>query len=592
MKMAAILGSNGGGGGLAAANRPPLPSRMLIVAIVLLSGLVSRAIATIGCSEVRHSYKMKGFDEWEVPFKAISGEHLQICPQGFTCCTKEMEAKFSKKSISDYKKFSGETMDVLQNTFRSRTQKFDRFFTELLEKAKRDLHDMFVRTYGLLYQRNSFVFTNLFHDLQSYYKGEDQNLSDVLDQFFTVLMQKMFELLNAQYQFDQTYLNCVTEFMDKLKPFGDVPQVLSHQVKRAFIAARTFVQGLAVGRGVIEEITKVQPTASCKKALMKMIYCPHCRGLPRALPCQNFCLNVMKGCLSYHYNLNTEWNNYVDALMSLAERLEGPFNIEAVVDPINVKISDAIMNFQENSGEVSSKVFAGCGQPRLSGRRKRDTHEEYPFGDWNYNNNKNYVRPTTAAGTSLDRLVRDIKGKVKMAKDFWANISYAVCDDPKIASKEKDDACWNGLGKAKYMPGVSKDGLDNQVSNPEVEVDIMKKNSIIEQQILQLQLITGKLQSAYNGQEVDWIDTADSDGSSGSGQSSGSGSGDGQDVNSGIGFNDYTLPPVQPPGNKGVRTHTGLSIDDNKNAAPGGSITTTITTILLPFLLVLIQHLR
>lgn len=46
----------------------------------------------------------------------------------------------------------------------------------------------------------------------------------------------------------------------------------------------------------------------------------------------------------------------VDALMKLAERLEGPFNIETVVDPIDVKISDAIMNFQESSDTITSKV--------------------------------------------------------------------------------------------------------------------------------------------------------------------------------------------------------------------------------------------
>ena len=45
-----------------------------------------------------------------------------------------------------------------------------------------------------------------------------------------------------------------------------------------------------------------------------------------------------------------------DALKNLARRLEGPFNIESVVDPIDVKISDAIMNLQENSAQVSSQV--------------------------------------------------------------------------------------------------------------------------------------------------------------------------------------------------------------------------------------------
>jgi len=49
-------------------------------------------------------------------------------------------------------------------------------------------------------------------------------------------------------------------------------------------------------------------------------------------------------------------------MLLVAERLEGPFNIESVMDPIDVKISDAIMNMQENSMQVSQKVNGprGC----------------------------------------------------------------------------------------------------------------------------------------------------------------------------------------------------------------------------------------
>lgn len=39
------------------------------------------------------------------------------------------------------------------------------------------------------------------------------------------------------------------------------------------------------------------------------------------------------------------------------KRLLGPFNIELVVIPINVKISEGIMNFQENAQRVSQKVI-------------------------------------------------------------------------------------------------------------------------------------------------------------------------------------------------------------------------------------------
>lgn len=47
---------------------------------------------------------------------------------------------------------------------------------------------------------------------------------------------------------------------------------------------------------------------------------------------------------------------FSDAMLSLVERLEGPFNFESVMDPIDVKISEAIMNMQENSMQVSQKV--------------------------------------------------------------------------------------------------------------------------------------------------------------------------------------------------------------------------------------------
>lgn len=52
------------------------------------------------------------------------------------------------------------------------------------------------------------------------------------------------------------------------------------------------------------------------------------------------------------------------SMLLVAERLEGPFNIESVMDPIDVKISDAIMNMQENSMQVSQKVN-GQGVHRL-----------------------------------------------------------------------------------------------------------------------------------------------------------------------------------------------------------------------------------
>lgn len=53
------------------------------------------------------------------------------------------------------------------------------------------------------------------------------------------------------------YLICVNTHMKELKPFGDVPKKLSVQVKRSFVATRTFTQALNVGRDVISKMQSV-----------------------------------------------------------------------------------------------------------------------------------------------------------------------------------------------------------------------------------------------------------------------------------------------------------------------------------------------
>ena len=140
---------------------------------------------------------------------------------------------------------------------------------------------------------------------------------------------------------------------------------------------------------MLAKILKIPPRDQCVEALTKMTSCPACQGLPAIRPCSNYCSNVMKGCLAYHSELADSWDKYIgeflidinihphvsnlelklcrvskmlnpiflsDNLISVGERLIGPFNIEAVVEPIDIKISDAIMNFQESGYEVTQKV--------------------------------------------------------------------------------------------------------------------------------------------------------------------------------------------------------------------------------------------
>lgn len=82
------------------------------------------------------------------------------------------------------------------------SEKFAEFFKEMLANSKAEFHEMFKRTYGVIYEQNSYVFSDLFNELENYYIRGKVDLAEAMDSFFNTLYQKMFTVLNAQYKFD------------------------------------------------------------------------------------------------------------------------------------------------------------------------------------------------------------------------------------------------------------------------------------------------------------------------------------------------------------------------------------------------------
>jgi len=85
------------------------------------------------------------------------------------------------------------------------------FCVDLLDRSLSDLHSMFTKTYGQLYEQNSHIFTALFADLRAYYFGTDLDLGSAIETFFRALTRRMFRLFNAQYQLTDKYLECVID---------------------------------------------------------------------------------------------------------------------------------------------------------------------------------------------------------------------------------------------------------------------------------------------------------------------------------------------------------------------------------------------
>lgn len=79
---------------------------------------------------------------------------------------------------------------------------FSENFKQLLLDSKREFHEMFKRTYGVIYEQNAHVFSVLFAELENYYMYGKVDLIEAMDTFFNNLYQRMFTVINMQYHFD------------------------------------------------------------------------------------------------------------------------------------------------------------------------------------------------------------------------------------------------------------------------------------------------------------------------------------------------------------------------------------------------------
>lgn len=491
------------------------------------------AVASESCSAVKSVYQAQGFRE-TVPSQPVPGKHLKICRGETTCCTEVMERKLSVESRQEFDTNLKNLLNPLANLFSKKNAKLNEVFYKLLNQSQKNFDEMFSRTYGILYQQNAYVFTGLYDKLEDYFKNGEQDLQVTMDNFFKLLYQRMFTVFNVQYTFNARYLRCVTHHMEQLKPFGEVPKKLTTQIKRSFVALRTFAQGLAIGRDVVKNVLKVNPSISCVHELMRMTHCSTCDGHKGVRPCLPYCREVINLCLIHHQPLVESWINYVDAMVKVGERLENPFNIDNVVQPVNYKISDAIMNFQESGVDISEKVFKGCGPPQLGRKRREAVRGELTpeFLDFRSSDRQDKKRDRDTDVVSVSRHVHEIKTKIRNSRDFWSELPTKMCKD---AAKEGAASCWTGTKLGKYE---ASSGLN--ISEPPPH------SSEMDEQIMRIKVITNKLLDAYLGKDVSWIDeetwlktssrqneeTVGDDATVGY-EGSGSGSGDGPPASSG-----------------------------------------------------------
>ncbi|XP_074598005.1 glypican-6-like isoform X2 [Brevipalpus obovatus] len=389
---------------------------------------------------------------------------------------------------------------------------YDETVKRVLRKSATDFDETFTRTYGKRYERHKIIFDDLFNMLNRFYSGASMNLEDEMNDFFTKLFTRMFEEMNPAHSYNSTYFKCLTNKMDILKVFGNVPLKIIAELKRSLIATRSLHQALLSARDVVNNVTQISPTPQCYKLVQQMRFCQHCQGLGELKPCRNLCVNVMSMCLRNFMYLDKEWNNFIEVSLHLIGRLETSFNIEKVVGPIDIRISEAIMNFQEKSQTVTGELFELCGKPR---------HKRYDSSNWDpssltdvtFDHSKRNSNSKTQDNgqSSLSVLLKELKRKLKRQKETWSKFVPEICNRLSTSTEESDtDRCWNNT-----MAGIGNTFYDRGPMYSKQQISFKQLS-------FKLKQISFKINSAYNGQES----TINDDDQFFDEEGSGSGSGD------------------------------------------------------------------
>ncbi|KAA0712120.1 Glypican-1 Secreted glypican-1 [Triplophysa tibetana] len=465
------------------------------------------------CADMRQFYSGKGFTLNGVPQSEISGEHLRICPQGYTCCTSAMEETLSNLSRREFEGLVREAGRSIQASLNAQYRTFDTYFLELLNDSERWLEEAFLAALGDLYRPNAGVFRDLYGDLRRYYSNVPLNLEEVLDEFWMKLLERLLKASDPETAslLSDDFLECASKQTETLHPFGDAPRELKAKLVRAFVGARAFVRGLNAAGEIVRKVSQVPLSLECNRAIMKLVYCPHCRGFGSVKPCANYCKNVMKGCLANQADLDTEWQSLIEIMLQVASSFAAEPSMDTVIYSIPVRISEAVVAMQENMEIYTSKVFKLCGDRGEDGTPSSISEE--PKKKASTVTAVEY-KPSHKAAARLEVQVTDVSSKLKEMQFYWIQLPSALCSGKTSSSDEK---CWNGMSKASYLPEVMGDGLANQINNPEVEIDITKPDRTIRQQIMLLKIMSNRLRNALNGNDVDFQDTSDDFSGSGSG---------------------------------------------------------------------------
>ncbi|XP_034738014.1 glypican-5a [Etheostoma cragini] len=420
------------------------------------------------CDEVRKVFQLRQIGPNQLlPLSPRPGSDLQVCiSKNLTCCTKKMEERYQVAARRDIQNLVQTSSSSLKFLISRNVAAFQETFDVLMRQAENHTNAVFQESYRNMADQAVGPVRELFTDISLFLLGSELNIDDLVQRFFDALFPLAYNhLINPGLSdLSPGYAECVRSSSRNVRPFGGAPSLLADQIARSGVSGKLLLQALHLGIEVINTTDHLQLSRECRRALLKMHYCPHCQGLTQSKPCMGYCLNVMRGCLASMADIDTHWREFVRSLEGLSARMYGPQDLEQVLLGVHTLLHDAVGYAQKNGPRLSVQVHKLCGPPsRKLAQSIRIQHSSHSRESIPRNA---LVR---VSGDSLAVRRRDFLNSLRLYRTFYGGLADQLCVS-ELASGD-GLSCWNGTYIVKsYTLRVVGNGIKAQSANPEVKV--------------------------------------------------------------------------------------------------------------------------
>ncbi|XP_028824979.1 glypican-5b isoform X2 [Denticeps clupeoides] len=373
---------------------------------------------------------------------------------------------------------------------------------------------LFHLAYKPIAPEGCMLVSELFSDLALYLHGyanvsAERSVHRFYDRLFPLVFRGLVNPGLSSWSAEG--LECLRATRQDVNPFGSHPRGLAAALARALGPGRAQARALAVGLDVLNATEWLGLARECGRAIVRMQFCPHCRGLTLVRPCGGLCLNVMRGCLAGLSELDGPWRRYVATMEEMGAALAGGHELELTLLAIREKINDAILYAQLHGPRLSAIVDKVCGSltgvvtsdpqhhssaspatsTRTSSNPEATTATAPPELSTNLQpahlTHSRRSLPLKSAKTdkpkSLKKITKEFVQYILRYKAFFSTLPEQLCEGEMVVG---DHTCWSGEDVVEsYSSMVVGNGLQAQEHNPEVKV--RRRDPVLEEARIRLE---------------------------------------------------------------------------------------------------------